>query len=202
MLRRRTGGVKLRAANLRILSRTASFRVVEDEVASLRGKRTPHLVIVACLVGGLLFAAMSLAWPLLRHQTETAALSERADKLDLLSKALIEFEILHGSLPSDNLAAEEARFAGLIGSRVLEQLQAEGFVDDLGRLLEVDGAAGGNWLYYPQMGLTGDPGRPVIVAPPVGGRTMIRRLDGSIRLGAPLSEAESTGAVFIPAKAR
>ncbi|MEK7949485.1 DUF4190 domain-containing protein [Luteolibacter soli] len=143
-----------------------------------------------------------LAAPVILKQRKAADRVEAINNVKQLHLALIDFDNDYGTFPSDKLAKEEPKFAGLTGPRVLEQLEAAGSVKDLNRLLAVRGGPGAKWYYFPGLSTADEvPSRPVLVFPDVGDKAVILSIDGAASSVSPssLSKMDLTGAVEIPA---
>ncbi|MCW1926329.1 hypothetical protein OKA05_27490 [Luteolibacter arcticus] len=144
------------------------------------------------------FVAMLLLATLQQRKKESYR-TEVITHAKQLNLALIHFDNDYGSFPSNELAKEVPAFSGLTGPRVLEQLEAAGCVDDLDRLLGVSDDPGAKWYYFPGNAVpVGDPGRPVLIFPPVDDKVMIVGVDGSAKATS-LSQMDLSGAVEIPA---
>jgi type II secretory pathway pseudopilin PulG len=142
-----------------------------------------------------------LAAPVILKQRKAADRVEAISNVKQLHLALLDFDSDYGKLPSDELAKEEAAFAGLTGQRVLEQLEAADCVEDLNRLLAVRAAPGAMWYYFPGASVSGDSNRPLLIMPSVGDKSVVLRVDGSATtedLAYP-SSVDLSGAVQIPA---
>jgi type II secretory pathway pseudopilin PulG len=142
-----------------------------------------------------------LAAPVILKQRQAADRVESINNAKMLHLALIDFDNDYGSFPSDKHAKDVPEFAGLTGPRVLEQLEAAGCVDDLDHMLAVRGGADAKWYYFPGLGTSDDPGRPLLIGPAIGDKITILRIDGSAKPepSASLSQMDLSGAVEIPA---
>jgi len=154
--------------------------------------------IAALAVAG--FVAIAGSAVVLRQKDE-ANRTEAINSAKKLNLALIDFDNEYGSFPSDETAKDDPAFAGLTGQRVLEQLEAAGCVDDLGRLLGVSDNPSAKWYYFPGVSPSGDPGRPVFICPSMDDKIMILRIDGSAKPedAKSLAQMDLTGAVKISA---
>ena len=133
-----------------------------------------------------------------REQSDRTELFEHAKQLNL---ALIDFDNDYGCFPCDETAGDNPAFAGLTGPRVLRQLEAAGFVDDLDELLGVSSDPKAKWYYFPGVSTSGDPGRPVLIYPAVDDKVVVLRIDGSAKPenAESLAQMDLTGAVEISA---
>lgn len=141
-----------------------------------------------------------LAAPVILKQRQKADLTESVQNTRMLHLAFIGFDSEYGSFPSDELAKEVPKFAGLTGPRVLEQLEVAGMVDDVDRLLAAKAAPGSKWYYFPSMTSSGKFDQRLLMGPVIGDRYATLRIDGSVKAepSASLSPADITGSVEIP----
>lgn len=135
-----------------------------------------------------------------KQRNEARRRTEIFDHAKQLHLALIDFDDDYGMYPSDELAKEEPEFAGLTGPRVLEQLEAAGCVENLGRLLAVSDDPDAEWYYFPDASTSGEPNRPVLILPPMEDKIVILRIDGSSKAepATSLSKMDLSSAVEIP----
>ncbi len=142
-----------------------------------------------------------LATPVIMKSKIQAERVESMSNVGQIGEALFRFEEEYGTFPSDELAAEEAKFAGLTGVRVLDQLEAADLLPDVDRMLAVGKLCKGDWLYFPGMSTGSHPNAPVLISPEIDGKWMILRVDGSttIESEAALKAMDLSKAVAIPA---
>lgn len=165
---------------------------------SITGLVTGYL---SMLIVPIAFLA-GLAAPVILKQRQAADRVEATNNVKILNLALIDFDNEYGGFPSNELAKEEPKFAGLRGTRVLEQLEAGGCVKDLDQLLAVRGKPDAKWYYFPGISSSsGNPSQPVLITPAVGDKVVVLRIDGSAKpeYASSLSRMDLTGAVEIPA---
>lgn len=120
-----------------------------------------------------------LALPVIMKNKMMAERVESISNGRQIGLALFKFEEEYGTFPSDELAAEEEKFAELKGARVLDQLEAVGLVTDMDRLLAVSNRWEGDWLYFPGLSESGSPDAPVLISPEIDGIRIVLRLDSS-----------------------
>lgn len=109
---------------------------------SIAGLVTGYLTILIIPIAAL----AGLAMPVIMKQKKAAERAETMSNGRQIAVALFEFEEEYGTFPSDELAAEEEKFAGLTGDRVLDQLEVAGLVIDNDRFLSVGTLWKGEWL--------------------------------------------------------
>lgn len=145
-----------------------------------------------------------LAAPVILKQRHAADRVEMTNNAKMLYLAMFDFDADYGSFPSDKLAQEEADFAGLTGSSVLEQLKEHNPRIDVERLLSVRRKPAGKWYYFPGLKSSDDPGKPLLVSPPVADKIVVLRVDGtaSPESDASLSSMDLSSAIEIPAPVR
>jgi hypothetical protein len=170
------------------------------QVVDERKTPTPRALgwIAGLAVAGFLVVGVSAALVQMRDRTNRSVEIQDAKQLNL---ALIKFDDEYGSFPSDETAGDNPAFVGLTGPRVLEQLEAAGFVDDLDELLGVSDDPKAKWYYFPGVSTSGDPVRPVLIYPAINDKVMVLRIDGSAKpeYASSLSRMDLTGAVEMPA---
>ena len=164
---------------------------------SITGLITGYLSILifpVALLSGLML-------PVIMKNKMAAERTESIGNVRQIGLALFEFESAYGTFPSDELAAEEEKFAGLTGSRVLDQLEAAGLRTDKDRLLAVGSLWEGDWLYFPGLSTSGDPNTPVLISPEIDGKRLVLRVDSSARAEseAAVNAMDLSKAVAIPA---
>lgn len=142
-----------------------------------------------------------LATPVIMKSKIQAERVESMSNVGQIGEALFRFEEEYGEFPSGELAAEEAKFAGLTGVRVLDQLEAADLLPDVDRMLAVGKLCKGDWLYFPEVSTSSDPNTPVLISPEIDGKWMMLRVDGSttIESEAALKAMDLSNAVAIPA---
>lgn len=149
---------------------------LEGRGMSITGLVTGYLTMLIIPIAAL----AGLAMPVIMKNKMAAERTESMSNLRQTGLALFEFGEEYGTLPSDELAAEEEMLAGLTGVRVLDQLEAAGLVQDIDRLLAVGSRWKGDWLYFPGLSTTGDPDSPVLISPEIDGRSIVLRRDNSV----------------------
>lgn len=142
---------------------------------SITGLVTGYLTILIIPIAAL----AGLAMPVIMKQKKAAERTECLSNVRQIGLALYEFEEEYGTLPSDELAAEEEKFAGLTGGRVLDQLEVAGFASDNDRFLAVGTLWKGDWLYFPGLSTSSDPNAPVLISPEIDGKRIVLRVDSS-----------------------
>jgi len=151
------------------------------------------LVAVAAVAG--------LAAPVVLKQRHAADRVEVINNLKQMHVALVGFEREYGSLPSDQLAAREAKFSGLTGSRVLGQLDARGIAPGTGRLLGMKSSYPGEWYYFPQAKLDPAGSGELLIGPSIGNKHPVLYIDGRASAISPAQygATDLSAAVAIPA---
>lgn len=143
---------------------------------ALAGLITGYL---SCCIMGVAFLS-GLAAPVILKQRHAADRVQCAAQLKEAYMALMEFEADYGSLPSDAVAAKEAKFSGLTGRTVLDQLEAAGKVPETDELLKMRRSTKGDWYYFPNAGQPSKGGDCLLISPEIGDKRAVLRSDGSI----------------------
>ena len=164
---------------------------------SITGLVTGYLTILILPIAIL----AGLAAPVILKNKMAAERTESISNGRQVAVALFEFEEEYGILPSDELAADEEKLAGLTGARVLDQLEAAGIVADIDRLLAVGARWEGDWIYFPGLSTSGEPDAPVLISPEFDGKRTLIRLDGSTvtETAVEVNAMDLSKAVAIPA---
>lgn len=163
---------------------------------SIAGLVTGYLTILIIPIAVL----AGLALPVIMKNRMAAERTESFSNLGQIGLALFEFEEEYGTFPSDELATEEEKLAGLTGTRVLDQLEAAGLVPEIDRLLAAGSLWKGDWLYFPGLSTSGDPSSPVLISPEIDGLRIVLRLDSSVvaKSAVEVKGMDLSGAVAIP----
>lgn len=138
----------------------------------ITGYLTVLIIPVAVLAG--------LALPVIMKSKMKAERAESMSNHRQIGLALFAFEEEYGTFPSDELAAEEAAFAGLTGDRVLDQLETTKLGVDMDRLLATGNSWKGDWLYFPGLSTSGPPDAPLLISPEIEGMRIVLRVDSSV----------------------
>lgn len=172
--------------------------ILQGSGMAIAGLVTGYIGLIFGVIFGVAFAA-GLSAPLILKQRHAADRAECISHLKSTYAALKQFEVEYGALPSDAMAAKDAKFSGLTGSRVLDQLEVAGKVMETDDLLKMPRYAKGDWYYFPDAA----PARTdiLIISPEIGTDRIALRADGSVDVQmSPLleSHAASPGTVTIP----
>lgn len=164
---------------------------------SIAGLVTGYLSVLILPVAIL----SGLALPVVMKNKMAAERTESLGNGRQIVRALSEFEDKFGTFPSDDLAAEEGKFEGLTGPRVLDQLEAANLLPDVDRMLAVGKLWKGDWLYFPGASTDSRPDAPLLVSPEIDGKRTIIRVDGSVAVETEtgLKAMDLSKAVAIPA---
>lgn len=171
----------------------------------LRGR---GLSIAGLVTGYLTLCILPIA--ILAGLTAPVILKNRqaADRMECISNAkriglaIFDFDVEYGSKPSDRLATEFPEFAGLTGSKVLQQLDVASGLDYTGDLLALRNPKPGDvWYYFPEPMADPSNAGGLLVSPVIGRDRVILREDGSAgRMPASdFSTWNLSGAIQIPA---
>lgn len=146
-------------------------------------------------------AVAGLAAPVILKQRQAADRVQVINNLKQMHLTFIEFEAQYGALPSDQLAAREAKFSGLTGSRVLGQLDAHRPAPGTGRLLGMKASYPGDWYYFPQAKLDPAGSGELLIGPSIGKKHPVLFIDGRVTTITPaqLGATDLSAAVAIPA---
>lgn len=163
---------------------------------SITGLITGYLTILILPIAVL----AGLAMPVIMKNKMAAERTESLSNGRQIAGALYEFEEEYGTFPSDELAGEEEKFAGLTGARVLDQLEAAGSVTGIDRFLAVGTLWKGDWLYFPGLSTSGQPDAPVLISPEIDGRRIVLSVDSSavVKSAAEVNAMDLSKAVAIP----
>lgn len=164
---------------------------------SIAGLITGYLTILILPIAIL----AGLALPTIMKSKMQAERAESTSNVRQIGLALYAFDEEYGTFPADKLAAEKAGFAGLTGPRVLDQLEAQGLVPDVDRMLAVGKLWKGDWLYVPDLSSNSPSESPVLVSPAIEGKRIVLRVDTSATMvtEADVNALDLSKAVAIPA---
>lgn len=142
---------------------------------AIAGLITGYLSI---MIIGLAFVS-GLVAPVILKQRQAADRVEVINHLRQLGLGFSEFDMDYGSFPSEVLAADEVKFSGLTGGRILDQLEVSGSIKDVDTLLALKKTYPGDWLYFPPAAKGSSP--PIVmISPPIGNRRMALMSDNSV----------------------
>ena len=163
---------------------------------SIAGLITGYLTILILPIAIL----AGLAMPVIMKNKMAAERAECLSNVRQIGLVLHAFDEEYGTFPTDKLAAEEAVFAGLTGSRVLDQLEAEGLLPDVDRMLAVGKMWKGDWLYFQGLTSSSPPESPVLISPEIDGKRIVLRVDASVVMEteADVNAMDLSNAVAIP----
>lgn len=150
---------------------------------SRKGSRRARVVWLL-IIAGLAAAVYVIREKRAEHRSEVV------NAMKQFGLALLEFDQEFGGYPSDATAGDVAEDTGselpMTGEDVLNQLKAFGVHGNMDVIEEI-GRKDGGWIYVPGSNHCGDPGRPILVSPPINGERIVLRIDNSVDL---LSEGE------------
>lgn len=163
---------------------------------SIAGLITGYLTILILPIAIL----AGLAMPVIMKNKMAAERAECLSNVRQIGLVLHAFDEEYGTFPTDKLAAEEAVFAGLTGTRVLDQLEAEGLLPDVDRMLAVGKMWKGDWLYFQGLTSSSPPESPVLISPEIDGKRIVLRVDASVVMEteADVNAMDLSNAVAIP----
>jgi len=163
---------------------------------SIAGLITGYLTILILPIAIL----AGLALPVIMKNKMMAERAETLSNVRQIGLALHAFDEEYGTFPADKLAVEEAVFAGLTGTRVLDQLEAEGLLPDVDRMLAVGKMGKGDWLYFQGLTSSNPPESPVLISPVIDGKRIVLRVDASavMEAEADVNAMDLSNAVAIP----
>jgi hypothetical protein len=163
---------------------------------SIAGLITGYLTILILPIAIL----AGLALPTIMKSKMQAERAESTSNVRQIGLALYAFDEEYGTFPSDKLATEEAVFAELTGTRVLDQLEAEGLLPDVDRMFAVGKMWKGDWLYFQGLTSSNPPESPVLISPVIDGKRIVLRVDASalMETEADVNAMDLSNAVAIP----
>lgn len=109
-------------------------------------------------------AFAGLTAPMIIRQRQKAEQAECMNNVRQIGLALGEYQSDHGNFPPD-----------------LRQLETEGITDNLDRLLGLRASYKGEWLYFPKA-KPEDDSAPLLISPPIDKKSVVLRVDQSVRL--------------------
>lgn len=130
------------------------------------------------IIIGVAFVS-GLAAPVILKQRHAADRVQCMAQMKEAYVAFSNFDSEYGSLPSDDVAAKDPKFADLKGSKVLDQLEVAGAVPETDNLLVMRKSIQGDWYYFPRTQISGPIPKYILVSPAMGDKRVVLKSDGS-----------------------